>query len=101
MPGAVKPLAAIGVTDETTALTLAQYGRVAARQGFAATSVSLYLTWNLAGLDVVGPAAFLVLIWPRLQAGRTERLVALGGVAIALATTLAASSSMAWPFVTV
>jgi hypothetical protein len=36
---------------------------------------------------VVGPAAFLALIWPRLKAGRTERLVALGGVAIALATT--------------
>ncbi len=25
------------------------------------------------GLDVVGPAAFLALIWPRLRAGRTER----------------------------
>ena len=39
------------------------------------------------GLDVVGPAAFLALIWPRLRAGRTERLVALAAVAIALGTT--------------
>src|SRR5260370_662585 len=36
------------------------------------------------GLDVVGPAAFLALIWPRIMAGRTERAVALGGAAIAL-----------------
>src|SRR5580700_9073354 len=72
--GPVRLLAALGVTDETTALTLAQSGRRAARQGFAATSVTLYLTWNLAtlggalgaghagspqafGLDVIGPAA--------------------------------------------
>jgi predicted branched-subunit amino acid permease len=35
----------------------------------------------------VGPAAFLALIWPRLRTGRTERLVALAGAAIALGTT--------------
>ena len=36
---------------------------------------------------MVGPAAFLALIWPRLRAGRTERAVGLAGAAIALATT--------------
>jgi predicted branched-subunit amino acid permease len=97
-------LVALGVIDETTAVTLGQPDPDAARRGFTATFATLYLTWNLAtlagalgagrvgspqaiGLDVVGPAAFLALIYPRLRAGRTERLVALGGVAVALSTT--------------
>lgn len=97
-------LVALGVIDETTAITLAQPDPSAARTGFAATFCTLYLTWNLAtlggaigagrigspdtfGLDVVGPAAFLALIWPRLRAGRTERQVALGGAALAVGTT--------------
>jgi predicted branched-subunit amino acid permease len=102
--GPLRLLTALGVIDETTAITLAQPDRAAARTGFATTFCCLYLTWNLAtlagalganrigspqtfGLDVVGPAAFLALIWPRLRAGRTERMVALGGVAIAVGTT--------------
>jgi len=36
---------------------------------------------------VIGPAAFLALIWPRLRAGRTERAVGLAGAVIALAAT--------------
>jgi predicted branched-subunit amino acid permease len=97
-------VAAHGVIDETTAIALAQPTPAAARAGFRATFVTLYLTWNLAtlvgavgagklgspqsfGLDVVGPAAFLALIWPQLRAGRTERGVALLGAAIALAAT--------------
>ena len=36
---------------------------------------------------MVGPAAFLALIWPRLRAGWTERGVGLLGAAIALAAT--------------
>jgi len=93
-----------GVTDESAAIALAQPDHAAARTGFRATFASLYLTWNAAtligavgagrlgspqsfGLDVIGPAAFLALIWPRLQAGRTERAVAAGGAAIALAAT--------------
>lgn len=95
---------AVGVIDETTAMTLAQPDPPAGRKAFTATFTTLYLTWNLAtlagalgaarlgspqqfGLDVVGPAAFLALIYPRLRAGRTERFVAVGGAAIALATT--------------
>lgn len=94
---------AIGVIDETTAVTLAQPDPASSRTAFTATFWALYLTWNLAtlggalgagrigspqafGLDVVGPAAFLALIWPRLKTGGTERLVALAAVAIALAT---------------
>jgi len=102
--GARRLVAAHGVIDETTAVTLAQPNAVAARAGFWATFASIYLTWNLAtlagalgagrlgspqsfGLDVVGPAAFLALIWPRLRAGRAERMVGLGGAVIALGTT--------------
>jgi predicted branched-subunit amino acid permease len=85
-------------------MTLAQPDLASSRTAFNATFWCLYLTWNLAtlggalgagrigspqafGLDVVGPAAFLALIWPRLKAGGTERLVALAAVAIALGTT--------------
>ncbi len=102
--GPLRLLAALGVIDETTAVTLAQPSPDAARKGFAATFCCLYLSWNLAtlagavgagrigspqsfGLDVVGPAAFLALIWPRLRAGRDERFVALAAGAIALGTT--------------
>ena len=107
--GPFRLLAALGITDESTAVALAQPaggqpGRAAARAGFLATFGSLYLTWNAAtlagalgagrlgspgtfGLDVVGPAAFLALLWPRLRDGRTERTVALAGAVIALAAT--------------
>jgi predicted branched-subunit amino acid permease len=97
-------LAAQGVTDESTAVALAQPDAASARVAFRATFASLYLTWNLAtalgalgagrlaspqslGLDVVGPAAFLALIWPRLRAGWTERGVGAGGALIALGAT--------------
>jgi predicted branched-subunit amino acid permease len=36
---------------------------------------------------VVGPAAFLALIWPRLRSGRAERMAGAGGALIALAAT--------------
>ena len=102
--GAARVFLAQGVTDESTALALAQPDQASARAGFRATFFSLYLTWNAAtlagavsagsigspesfGLDVIGPAAFLALIWPRLAAGRAERLVGAGGAAIAIATT--------------
>ncbi|WP_433185156.1 AzlC family ABC transporter permease [Actinoallomurus sp. CA-150999] len=92
------------VIDETTAVATAQPGPRSARAGFWATAISIYTTWNLAtllgalgaarlgnpetyGLDVVGPAAFLALLWPRLTSGSTERVVALLAMAIAVATT--------------
>ncbi len=92
------------VIDETTAVATAQADPAAARAGFRATGISLFAMWNLStllgaagasglgdprtyGLDAVGPAAFLALLWPRLAAGRLERLVALLAAALALATT--------------
>jgi predicted branched-subunit amino acid permease len=92
------------VIDETTAVATAQPDPDSARAGFRATALSLYATWNLStlvgalgaarigdpetfGLDVVGPAAFLALLWPRLTAGSRERTVAAAGAAIAIATT--------------
>ncbi|MGP4025092.1 AzlC family ABC transporter permease [Actinomadura sp. 3N407] len=92
------------VIDETTAVATAQPGRAAARAGFYTTAISLYLAWNtttllgaagaarlgdpdVIGLDVLGPAAFLALLWPRLSAGRREVRVALAAAAIALAAT--------------
>jgi predicted branched-subunit amino acid permease len=100
--GAAKLVAAHGVIDETTAVSLAQPDAAASRKGFWATFGAIYVTWNLTtligafgagrlgspqslGIDVVGPAAFLALIWPRLRAGRAERAVGLAGAAIALA----------------
>ncbi len=102
--GAARLLAAHGITDESTAVALAQRGQAATRAGFLGTFGSLYLTWNAAslagalgagrigspgsfGLDVVGPAAFLALLWPRLRDGRTERAVALAGAGIAVLAT--------------
>ncbi len=102
--GPARLLTAVGVIDESTAVALAQPDPASARKGFTATFACTYLTWNLCtlagavgagrvgspqafGLDVIGPSAFLALIWPHLKAGRTERAVALAGAAIALATT--------------
>jgi predicted branched-subunit amino acid permease len=102
--GPRKLLIAQGVIDETTAVSLAQPGAAPARVAFRATFATLYVTWNLStllgaygagrlgspqslGIDVVGPAAFLALIWPQLRAGRTERAVGLLGAAIALTAT--------------
>ncbi|HEY7325087.1 MAG TPA: AzlC family ABC transporter permease [Streptosporangiaceae bacterium] len=102
--GLSRLLAAQGVIDETTAITLAQPDQATGRKAFSATFLTLYLTWNLAtlagavgagtigspqsfGIDVVGPAAFIALIYPRLRAGRTERAVALAALAIALGLT--------------
>jgi 4-azaleucine resistance transporter AzlC len=92
------------VIDETTAVATAQDGPRRARAGFWATAVSLYAVWNLStllgalgaarlgdpdtyGLDVVGPAAFLALLWPRLRAGAAERRVASLAAVVAIATT--------------
>jgi predicted branched-subunit amino acid permease len=92
------------VIDETTAVATAQPDPASARAGFWATAVSIYLMWNLTtllgafgaarlgdpetfGLDVVGPAAFLALLWPRLRAGGTERAVAGVAAMIAVAAT--------------
>ncbi|MGI5438113.1 AzlC family ABC transporter permease [Streptomyces shenzhenensis] len=94
----VRPFAAQWVIDETTAVSLAQSTRRAARLGFLVTGVSLYVLWNLTtllgalgaeaigdtdawGLDAAGPAVFLALLAPMLKSV-TERAVA--GLAVLL-----------------
>ncbi|REE99706.1 AzlC family ABC transporter permease [Thermomonospora umbrina] len=93
-----------GVIDETTAVATAQPDERSARAGFYTTAVSLYAAWNLStlagaagssrigdpeavGLDVLGPAVFLALLWPRLTAGRAEARVAAGAAVIAIVAT--------------
>ncbi|MFD6952684.1 branched-chain amino acid ABC transporter permease [Nocardiopsis sp. TSRI0078] len=103
--GARRALAAHGVIDETAAVTLVQPDRESARTAFVTTYavlggfwVSTTLVGALAtervsdvsafGLDAVGPAIFLGLLWPRLRegGGRTW-LIALLGAGLALAAT--------------
>ena len=96
------------VIDESTALALAAPDRTNARLAFTVGGGSIFLGWNattligalgadaltgasLAALDAVVPAAFLALLWPRLQRAWIEpaaqRRVALGGAVVALALT--------------
>ena len=95
-----RPVAAQLVIDESSAMAFAREDPQEARLAFWWTGVAIYVGWNLAtvlgalgasafgepetlGLDAAVPAAFLALLWPRLE-GWTERLVALGAVAITL-----------------
>ncbi|MGX2994157.1 AzlC family ABC transporter permease [Streptomyces sp. JNUCC 64] len=98
LPRAVRPFAAHWVIDETTAVSLAQPTRRAARVGFTVTGITLYVLWNLTtllgvlgaeaigdtgawGLDAAGPAVFLALLAPMLRT-TAERAVA--GLAVLL-----------------
>ncbi|MEV0025460.1 AzlC family ABC transporter permease [Streptomyces atroolivaceus] len=98
LPRALRPLPAQWVIDETTAVTLPQPTRRAARIGFTVTGLTLYALWNLTtlagalgaealgdtnawGLDAAGPAVFLALLAPMLKS-TTERATA--GVAVLL-----------------
>ena len=91
--------------DESTAVALGQEvrGEKAMRQGFWLTGFGVFLFWNLFtlagalgaqamgdirawGLDSAVPAAFLGLVWPRLQTNR-DRFLAIGCVIFALAMT--------------
>ncbi|WP_367049317.1 AzlC family ABC transporter permease [Streptomyces sp. Je 1-332] len=100
LPRAVRPFAAHWVIDETTAVSLAQPTRRAARIGFTVTGLSLYLLWNVTtllgalgaeaigdtdawGLDAAGPAVFLALLAPMLRT-TTERAVAAVAVVLGL-----------------
>ncbi|WP_371657096.1 MULTISPECIES: AzlC family ABC transporter permease [unclassified Streptomyces] len=99
LPRALRPFAAQWVIDETTAVTLAQPTRRAARIGFTVTGLTLYVLWNLTtlagalgaeaigdtdawGLDAASPAVFLALLAPMLTTA-TERITA--GLAVLLA----------------
>ncbi|MCX4673832.1 AzlC family ABC transporter permease [Streptomyces sp. NBC_01433] len=101
LPRAVRPFAAQWVIDETTAVTLPQPTRRAARIGFTVTGLTLYVLWNLTtlvgalgaevlgdtdawGLDAASPAVFLALLAPMLKS-TTERVTAALAVLLALA----------------
>ncbi|MCZ2830431.1 AzlC family ABC transporter permease [Modestobacter sp. VKM Ac-2986] len=96
------------VIDESTAMAVAAPDRELGRLAFWVTGGSVYVCWTAmtlvgalgagglgetaeAALDAVVPAAFLALLWPRLQRSATEagvqRRVALGGAVVALALT--------------
>ncbi|MEU2023333.1 AzlC family ABC transporter permease [Streptomyces sp. NPDC016469] len=100
LPRALRPLAAQWVIDETTAVTLPQPTRRAARIGFTVTGLTLYVLWNLTtlvgamgaealgdtdawGLDAASPAVFLALLAPMLKS-TTERVTAALAVLLAL-----------------
>lgn len=85
--------------DESTAMAVGHDEREVARAGFWTAGLGIFLLWNLAtavgavggdrlgdpravGLDAAVGAAFLALLWPRLD-GTVERLVALGAAAVA------------------
>jgi len=92
----VKRFAAAQITiDESTAVSVAQEdkGLAEMRLGFWATGIGVYIFWNLFtllgalgatalgdpaawGLDAAVPAAFLGLLWPRLNS-KSARIVAL------------------------
>ncbi len=94
-------LAAQFVLDETAAMVIARDDQREQRYAFWFTGALLFVVWNLGtiggalagsaigdtatfGLDAVVPAAFLALIWPRLDE-QASRLVAIGGALIATA----------------
>lgn len=103
--GARRALAAHGVIDETTAAALAQPDPGSARTAFVTTYTVLGSFWAVTtlvgalatervsdidafGLDAVGPAIFLGLLWPRLREGDGRIwLIAVLGAGLALAAT--------------
>lgn len=101
--GGRRLVAAHLVLDESTAMAVAQDEDRAARLGFWATGLAVFVCWNLAtligaagatalgdpqalGLDAAVGAAFLALLWPRLT-GRGPWITALVAGAVALALT--------------
>lgn len=88
------------VIDESTAVAIGRPDRAASRTGFLVTGLTIFLGWNLFtllgaiggtmigdprdyGLDAAVGAAFLALLWPRLQ-GAVHRATAVGAVLVAL-----------------
>ncbi len=95
-----RPAAAQLVIDESTAMAVTRETPEAARTGFLATGLAVFVCWNLAtlvgavagrgigdprdfGLDAAVGAAFLALLWPRLQRS-LDRVAAVLAVALAL-----------------
>lgn len=98
--GAKKAAAAHVLIDESTAMSVTRESRDAARLGFLVTGLSIFVLWNVMtlvgavagnaigdprryGLDAAVGAAFLALLWPRLNRRRNQ-LVAVAAAAVAL-----------------
>jgi predicted branched-subunit amino acid permease len=88
------------VIDESTAMAIGRPDAASARTGFLVTGGGIFIGWNLFtllgavgatmigdprdfGLDAVVAAAFLALVWPRLDS-TVHRVTAVGAVAVAL-----------------
>lgn len=103
--GAARVLAAQLTIDESTGVALGRepYGQAEVRRGFWWTGLAVYLFWNIFtlagalgaqalgdpqqwGLDAAVPAAFLGLLWPRLNTS-TGKVIAVLSSALALALT--------------
>jgi branched chain amino acid efflux pump len=99
--GVARMAAAQLVLDESTAMALKPRDPRNARLGFFTAGLAVFVLWNLAtlagavggqalgdprayGLDAAVPAAFLALVWPRLDSSRT-RVTAVTASAVALA----------------
>ena len=103
MPGIAKLLSAQLTIDESTAVASAQENPQQERRGFWWTGVSVFFFWNLMtlagallgdqmgnpanyGLDSAAAAAFLGLVWPRLNSN-LFRIIGLSAFVIAIATS--------------
>jgi predicted branched-subunit amino acid permease len=101
LKGARRIVAAHIVIDESTAMALKPDDPDDAPLGFFATGISIFILWNVTtflgavagdamgdtatyGLDAAVPAAFLALVWPRLDTP-FKRATALVSAALALA----------------
>lgn len=98
-----RALAAQVVIDESSAMSMGRTSTTAARLGFYATGIGVFVLWNLGtaigavgasalsdpavlGLDAAAPAAFLALLAPRLR-GREPWAIAAAAAVIAVLTT--------------
>ena len=98
--GGQRVAAAHLVIDESTAMAIGRPDALSARTGFLVTGGTIFVGWNLFtllgaiggtmigdprdyGLDAAVGAAFLALVWPRLD-GTVHRVTAVGATALAL-----------------
>lgn len=98
--GVRRVMAAQLLIDESTAMALKPKDPRIAPLGFFATGLAVFVLWNVAtligalagnamgdpakyGMDAAFPAAFLALLWPRLDSAR-KRLAAVAGGALAV-----------------
>ena len=103
MPGIAKLLSAQLTIDESTAVATAQSSQSGERRGFWWTGISVFVFWNLMtlagavlgdqigdpanyGLDSAAAAAFLGLVWPRLNSN-LYRLIGVSALVLAVSTS--------------